>query len=78
MAMEKEMISHAVIGGFRRYAFECPACGEKGNIGLDPKERGQFACPAECGASFIEYQDGTSCKIRCVVLPVFRRQGGAA
>lgn len=78
MAMDKEIISHAVIGGFRRYAFECPACGEKGNIGLDPKESGTFPCPAECGAGFLEYQDGAAWKIRCVILPHFVRQGGAA
>lgn len=68
---EHTMAAVGIVDGARRYAFECPSCGESGYLGLDPKDVGQFGCPAECGASFIEYQDGDTWKIRCVVQPVF-------
>ncbi len=66
-----EMLCHKETKTGRHYLFICPSCGEQGEIELDPKDTGQFGCPAECGASFIEYPGLKGWTIRCVVQPVF-------
>lgn len=67
-----EMRCTKTIGDERFYDFECPACGENGHIGLNIKDQGQFPCPDQCGASFLEYQSEDGWRIRCVVQPVFQ------
>lgn len=69
--MDKEMICLEECGGQRNYHFVCPACGEEGELGLKANERGTFGCPAECGATFVEYKGLAGWAIRCVVQPVF-------
>jgi hypothetical protein len=58
-------------GGERHYTFLCPSCGETGHMALAVGDTGQFTCPAECGACFIEYEGTTGWQIRCVVRPYF-------
>lgn len=56
-----------------KHAFECPACGEQGEITL-PDEMMRFDCPADCGASFLKYPDPPGWLIRCVVRPYFQEK----
>ena len=69
--MDKEMLSFETRGKARYYNFHCPACDAAGELGLADDESGQFCCPEECGACFIEYKSDKGWAIRCVVQPVY-------
>lgn len=68
-----EMTCFKQNGHIRYYHFACPSCGEHGDLGLDENDIGTFQCPAECGATFLEYKALTNWCLRCVVQPVYER-----
>lgn len=65
------MLCYETAGNERKYHFRCPACEEEGELGLDANETGTFGCPADCGATFVEYKSDKGWALRCVVRPFF-------
>lgn len=57
--------------GHHWYDFVCPACGEAGELGIGVNQTGQIACPADCGASFLQWINKGRATLTCVVCPVF-------
>ena len=52
------------------FDFKC-SCGEEGVLSLDAGDRRPFACPAGCGAVWIEWFYRGKWRLKCVVQPVY-------
>lgn len=55
-----------------KYYFICEGCGCEGHLGIPLDQRGPFACPEDCGATYIQWQIEGNYKLTCVVCPVFK------
>ncbi len=61
-------------GGEITFQFRCECCGGEGELTLEAKDRGPFACPEGCGACYLAWRTNHNWALRCVFRPYLGRR----